>query len=71
MSFTTHKLNNAGFEEVAQYKTEVVKVKKFIEKNIPEGRERSLALTKLEECSFWGTKAIASKPNNHEQETKY
>lgn len=29
---------------------------------IPESRERSLALTKLEECLFWGNAAIARNP---------
>lgn len=28
-------------------------------KNIPDGRERSLAVTKLEECIMWANKGIA------------
>lgn len=28
-------------------------------KNVPDGRERSLAITKLEECIMWANKGIA------------
>ncbi len=30
--------------------------------NVPEGRERSLALTKLEEAIFWANAGIARNP---------
>lgn len=30
--------------------------------NVPASRERSLAITKLEECSMWANKAIVFNP---------
>lgn len=33
----------------------------FIDTNVPEGREKALAMTHLEEASFWINAAIARK----------
>lgn len=32
---------------------------KFLNETLPEGREKALAITKLEEVMFWGNAAIA------------
>ena len=34
----------------------------LLDARIPEGREKALALTKLEEAMFWGNAAIARQP---------
>lgn len=34
----------------------------FINEKVPEGREKSLAITHLEEVMFWGNAAIARTP---------
>ena len=70
MPLETHKLNNHGFEEVAQFKHKLSEVLKHIERKIPEGKERACAITKLEECAFWGTRGIAMKPECHEDAAK-
>ena len=36
----------------------------FINVTIPESREKSLAITKLEEVMFWGNAALARKADN-------
>lgn len=62
--FETHKVNDRGFEQIATFKTTMSDAVKKVLLLIPEGRERSLFITKLEEAIFYGTKAIASKENN-------
>jgi hypothetical protein len=69
--FDTHKLNDRGFEEVKNFKTIMSKAINNAVTYLPEGREKSIFLTKLEEAMFFGTKSIASKSENHTEVTKY
>ncbi len=69
--FDTHKLNETGFAQVKSFKTLMSDAVKHALTYLPEGRERSIFLTKLEEAMFFGTKAIASVPENHTEVTKY
>jgi hypothetical protein len=69
--FDTHKLNENGFSEVKQFKTAMSEAVGNALKLLPEGREKAIFLTKLEEAMFFGTKAIASKDGNHTEITKY
>ncbi len=34
----------------------------FLDEHLPDGRDKSLALTKLEETMFWANAAIARQP---------
>jgi hypothetical protein len=68
--FKSHRLNNSGFEEVEQFKTQMRKTVSLLEKlaaGNDNDREIAIFKTKMEEASFFGTKSIAMKKNNQEQ----
>jgi len=80
MSFNTHKLNDKGFAALKDLKSEIVALRdKYKDVAMNRGthveakgsRELSLAITKLEESSFWITKALASNPDNHAEVVEY
>lgn len=69
--FDTHKLNEKGFEEVKTFKSEMATaVMKGLEL-MPEGREKAVFKTKIEEAMFFGTKAIAGKEGNFTEIVQY
>ena len=69
--FHTHKLNENGFNEVKQLKSEMkVTVLKVLEL-MPEGREKAVFKMKIEEAMFFGTKAIAGKDGNFTEIIEY
>lgn len=45
--------------EHASVRGRCLELAEFINENVPEGREKSLAVTHLEETLFWATAAIA------------
>ena len=67
----THKLNENGFNEVAQFKGKLSTAINEALNLLPEGREKSIFKTKIEEAAFFGTKAIASKPGNFSEIVTY
>ena len=69
--FDTHKVNEKGFEEIREFKSTLADAVRKAADMLPEGREKSIFTTKLEEAVFFGTKAIASKPLNHTEITTY
>ena len=69
--FDTHKLNENGLVQVKLFKTLMSKAVTEALTYIPDSREKSIFVTKLEEAMFFGTKAIASEPLNHTEITKY
>lgn len=71
MSFTSHKLNEEGFKNLENLKGKLVETRDFLTYHLGQSRELSIALTKLEECSFWSTKAMAQEPKNHSEMTVY
>lgn len=51
--------NNEDAERHAFLRSRVRELAEYIESDVPPGRERSLAHTKLEEAMFWANAAIA------------
>lgn len=62
--FHTHKLNDKGVRDVARFKYAMTAVVVNVLGMMPEGREKALFTTKIEEAVFFGTKAVAGKPGN-------
>lgn len=69
--FDTHKLNEQGFKEMEAYKKTMADAVGFVAATMPDGREKSIFLTKLEEAVFFGAKAIASKDGNFTEIKSY
>jgi hypothetical protein len=69
--FDTHKLNDNGFAQMKCFKKLLADTTRIVADLMPEGREKALFLTKLEEAVFFGAKAIASDPKNHTEITTY
>jgi len=64
--FKVHRLNKVGLglcDDLAQKFEELAK---FIDDNGVDCRQKSVALTKLEEACFFAKKSIASNPNFQE-----
>lgn len=50
-------------ERIKTMRSAMKTLRNMIELNVPPGRERALAITKLEECSMWVNKGIVFEPN--------
>lgn len=57
MAVTDPNFNPSNNQVVAGLKEGARNTEQFILDNIPEGRRRSIALTKLEDFSMWAVKA--------------
>jgi hypothetical protein len=69
--FDTHKLNDTGFAAMQEYKQTMADAVRKVTAAMPECREKSIFITKMEEGVFFGAKAIAQKPENHTELTQY
>lgn len=69
--FDTHKLNDTGFERMKVFKETMATATTFVLNQMPDSREKSIFVTKLEEAVFFGAKAIAQNPENHTEVTKF
>ena len=65
--FEYHTLNNEQKTVVALIREQMKVTARFIDDAITDGREKSLALTKLEECAMWINKAI-SRSDEYEED---
>jgi len=57
--FDHHAPTPEVVEQHEQFRARCKTLATIITNNLPEGREKSLTLTKLEEVLFWGNAAIA------------
>jgi len=69
--FDTHKLNDAGFSNVKAFKGKLSEAIGEVISLLPEGRDKSIFITKVEEAVFFGTRAIAAKEGNFTEIVKY
>jgi hypothetical protein len=69
--FETHRLNDRGMAEVHMFKQTMTDAIERILPNMPDGRLKSIFVTKMEEGVFFGTKAIAAKEGNFTHITDY
>lgn len=69
--FDTHKLSDKGFIEMRVYKHTMAKAIAEVTANMPESRDKSIFITKIEEGVFFGARAIASKEGNYSEIVRY
>lgn len=69
--FETHKLNENGFEAVKKFKVGLSLAISEAMTHLPEGRDKAIFRTKLEETVFFGTRAIAADAKNHSEILDY
>jgi len=55
---TNPKFNPSGKEEVDTIKKLTEDLMEYIEKSVPEGRRKSIALTNYEQAAMWAVKAL-------------
>lgn len=68
--FAYHKPSEDGMERITNLREVFSVVKAAIEKNCPESRQRSVALTELETSAMWAIKAVVFNDPKSEVETK-
>lgn len=54
---TLPAFNPSNNEAVAQIKAKTEELIRYIEENVPENRQRSIALTNYEQAAMWAVKA--------------
>lgn len=59
-TFAYHKPSPEGLAKITFLREEFSAMKATIEANVEPSRERSIALTKLEELAMWTVKAVVS-----------
>ena len=60
-NFTSHKLDYSDSSKCDNIRNELKTIASLITELVPDGREKTLALTKLEEVMFWANAGIARK----------
>lgn len=61
--FVYHKPDEAKGEKHSSVRNDMMTIARKWALNLPEGREKSLAIIKLEEAMFWANASIARSNN--------
>jgi len=70
--FTYHPpVSDAQARKYTLIRSEAHDLAAFINKEVPDGREKSLAITHIEEAVFWANAAIARDRSTTGVETRY
>ena len=69
--FDTHRLNEKGIEAMSRFKTRMSIAASQCLTEMPDGRDKALFRTKLEEAMFFGAKAISESEENHSEIVRY
>ncbi len=69
-TFAFHEPTLLGHEQITAVREEFSEIHEFLTEVCPNSREKSLALTKLEEAAMWAIKAIVSNDPNTKAHTK-
>lgn len=64
--FAVHRLNPPGFLKAEQLAAAFSKLLNEIDELVPDGREKSLVITKLQEACFFAKRGIAVNTANQE-----
>ena len=59
---TYHAPSPSGVERHKQLSEAAASILKTIEEVVPDGREKSLAITKIEEAKMWASAGVARNP---------
>lgn len=60
--FTYHPPSTEGVKRHEALSTNFASLAEVVDETCPDGREKSLAMTKLEEAKFWASAAVARDP---------
>lgn len=55
-------VSNKRVQQIDVLSRLLLDVASTLNRMLPDGREKSLAITKLEECNFWTIKALEKRP---------
>lgn len=68
--FRVHLLNEQGLAKAAKLAEAFSQFLETVDGLIPQSRERSIFVTKLQEASFFAKRALAVVPENQQQPTE-
>lgn len=66
--FKVHRLNEQGLQRATEIARAFDACLAALDKVLPQGRERALVVTKLQEANFWAKRGIAIDPANQQDE---